>query len=113
MEALKEDPNLGAANRWTVQAKTMAGLHLVLQCLPATAGRLRADPRLSADDGLGIQIETIDLDTEMLDGEPGPCPVPILLAREPPDTRDCLGDSPENVLTGTGKVFKARFLGKG
>jgi hypothetical protein len=103
-EALAEDPNLGAAIRWSAQAKNAAGLRLVLQCLPATADRLRADPRLSADDGAAIQIESIDLDTEMMAGEPGPGPVPVLFAREPHETRESLAESPNNILTGTGTL---------
>jgi hypothetical protein len=99
-DALQENPHLGAAIRWNVQAKNVAALRLVLQCLPATAERLRADPRLTADDGPGIQIETIDLETEMLEGEPGPGPVPTLFAREPRETRTALGDCPRNVFTG-------------
>jgi hypothetical protein len=100
-DALAEDPNLGAAIRWTAQAKNAAGLRLVLQCLPATAERLRVDPRLSADDSPGIHIESIDLETEMLSREPGPGPVPILFTREPQEARDSLGESPGNILTGT------------
>jgi hypothetical protein len=99
-DALQENPHLGAAIRWNVQAKNAGALRLVLQCLPATAERLRADPRLTADDGPGIQIETVDLETEMLEGEPGPGPVPILFTREPRETRAALGDCPRNVFTG-------------
>ncbi len=95
-DALQENPHLGAAIRWNVQAKNSATLRLVLQCLPASAERLRANPRLTADDGPGIQIETVDLETEMLSGEP----VPILFAREPRETRAALGDCPGNILTG-------------
>ncbi len=99
-DALLENPLLGAAIRWTIQAKNTSTLRLVLQCLPATAERLRADPRLTADDGPSIHIETLDLDTEMLDSEPGPGPVPILFAREPRETRIALGENPENILIG-------------
>jgi hypothetical protein len=96
---------MGAAIRWSVQAKNSNSLRLVLQCLPTTAERLRADPRLSADDGPGIQIEMIDLETEMLTKEPGPGPVPILFAREPEEARDSLGSHPGKVITGTAVGF--------
>jgi hypothetical protein len=99
-DALKENPLLGAAIRWTIQAKNQTSLRLILQCLPASAERLRADPRLTADDGPGIQIETVELETEMVNSEPGPGPVPILFAREPQETRLTLGDCPGNVLIG-------------
>ncbi len=103
-DVLAEDPSLGAAIRWTAQAKNSSSLRLVLHCLPASADRLRADPRLSADDGPGIQIESIDLDTEMMTNEPGPGPMPILFAREPQEARISLGESPGNILTGTRNV---------
>ncbi len=100
-EAQEENTHLGAAIRWSVQAKDCSALRLVLQCLPTTAERLRADPRLSADDGPSIHLETIALDVEMMAGEPGPGPVPILFARDPCETRDSLGSNPGNVFTGT------------
>ncbi len=99
-ETQEENPHLGAVIRWTVQAKDSSTLKLVLQCLPTSAEKLRADPRLSADDGPGIHLETIDLEVEMLSGEPGPGPVPILFARDPSETRDSLGSNPGNVITG-------------
>jgi hypothetical protein len=99
-DALLDNPLLGAAIRWSVQAKNTTNMHLVLQCLPSTADRLRADPRLTADDGPSIQIETMELDTEILIGDPGPGPVPILFARDPRETRITLGEHPGNILTG-------------
>jgi hypothetical protein len=99
-DALLDNPLLGAAIRWTVQAKNTSSLRLVLQCLPATAERLRADPRLTADDGPSIHIETLELNTEMLDDEPGPGPVSILFAREPREARITLGEHPGNILIG-------------
>jgi hypothetical protein len=99
-DALIENPQLGAAVRWSVQAKNTTTLRLILQCLPATAERLRADPRLTADDVLCVQIETVDLETEMLDSKPGWRPVPILFARELRETRLVLGDCPGNLHTG-------------
>jgi hypothetical protein len=39
-EAQEENPHLGAAIRWSVQAKDGSALRLVLQCLPTTAERL-------------------------------------------------------------------------
>ncbi len=101
--------HLGAAIRWSVQAKDHSTLRLVLQCLPATAERLRGDPRLSADDGPSIHLETINLDVEMMAGEPGPGPVPILFARDPSETRESLGSNPGNVVTGIEKFLK-KFL---
>jgi hypothetical protein len=99
-EAQEENPHLGAAIRWTIQAKDNSALRLVLQCLPSSAERLRADPRLSADDGPGIHLDTVDLDVEMLTGEPGPGPVPVLFARDPGETRDSLSSNPGNIVTG-------------
>jgi hypothetical protein len=107
-EVQEENVHLGAAIRWSVQAKDHSTLRLVLQCLPATAERLRGDPRLSADDGPSIHLETIDLDVEMMTGEPGPGPVPILFARDPGETRESLGLNPGNVITGIEK-FKNLF----
>ncbi len=99
-EAQEENVHLGAAIRWTVQARDSSSLRLVLQCLPSTAERLRADPRLSADDCQGIHLEVVNLDVEMLTGEPGPGPVPTLFARDPSETRDSLTSCPGNVTTG-------------
>ncbi len=105
-DALADNPLLGAAVRWSVQAKNSATLRLILQCLPATAERLRSDPRLTADDIRCIQIETVDLETEILEGKPGPGPVPILFAREPKETRLALGDCPGNLHTGNLQLKK-------
>jgi hypothetical protein len=99
-EAHEENAHLLAAIRWTVQAKDNSTLRLVLQCLPSSAERLQADPQLSADDGPGIHLESIDLEVEMLAGEPGPGPVPILFARDPSETRDSLGSNPGNIVRG-------------
>jgi hypothetical protein len=104
-DALAVNPHLGAAVRWSIQAKNRDSLRLVFQCLPSTADRLRADPRLTADDFPCIQIETVDLETEMLDSRPGPGPVPILFAREPRETRLTLGECPDNILVGNAKNF--------
>ncbi len=109
-EAQEENPHLGAAIRWTIQAKDNTALRLVLQCLPSSAERLRADPRLSADDGPGIHINTVDLDVEMLTREPGPGPVPVLFARDPSETRDSLSSNPGNIVTGT--AFGRKSIGK-
>jgi hypothetical protein len=106
-DALAANPHLGAAVRWSVQAKNPDSLRLVFQCLPSTAERLRADPRLTADDIPCIQIETVDLETEMLGGRPGPGPVPILFAREPRETRLILGDCPDNILVGNAEIFQS------
>jgi hypothetical protein len=102
----EENPHLGAAIRWTVQAKDSSTLKLVLQCLPTSAERLRADPRLSSDDGPGIHLETVDLEVEMLSGELGLGPVPILFACDPSETRDSLSSNPGNVITGKNFVFE-------
>ncbi len=103
-DALLVNPHLGAAVRWSVQAKNQDSLRLVFQCLPITAERLRADPRLTTDDIACIQIETVDLEAEMLSGQPGPGPVPILFAREPRETRLALGDCPSNILKGNARM---------
>ncbi len=100
-EAVTADPTLGAAIRWNIQAKNVSELRLVLQCLPASADRLRAEPRLSADDCQAIQIEAIDLDTEWLTGEEGPGPVPVLFSRNPEETREILADHPDRIKPGT------------
>jgi hypothetical protein len=110
-EAQEENAHLAAAIRWTVQAKDNSTLQLVLQCLPTSAKRLRADPRLSADDGPGIHLETIDLEAEMLAGEPGPGPVPILFARDPSETRDSLDSNPGNIVRGIDKPGEISIVG--
>ncbi len=99
-ESLEENPSLGAAIRWAVQATAGGGLRLVLQCLPATADRLRAEPRLSADEAPAIILEAMDLETEMLEGDEGPGPVPILFSRDPAETRRILGEWPDRINTG-------------
>ncbi len=45
-EELQTNPGLGAAIRWAIQAKDDKNLRLILQALPATADRLRVEPRL-------------------------------------------------------------------
>ncbi len=109
-DALLDNPLLGAAIRWSIQAKNTTNMRLVLQCLPSTADRLRADPRLTADDGPSIQIKTMELDTEMLIGDPGPGPVPILFARDPRETRITLGEHPGNILTGKRRLWKIHWI---
>ncbi len=103
-EAVTADPSLGAAIRWNIQAKSTSELRLVLQCLPASADRLRAEPRLSADDCQAIQIEVVDLDTEWLNGDEGPGPVPVLFSRNPEETREFLASHPDRIKPGTCRV---------
>ncbi len=100
-EVQQSDPRLGAAIRWAVQAKNDSSLRLVLQCLPATADRLRSEPRLTADDGPAMHLEILELEAEMLEKEDGRGPVPIFFARNPPEVWEVLAEHPERVETGT------------
>ncbi len=100
-EAQQSDPRLGAAIRWAVQAKNDSSLRLVLQCLPATANRLRSEPRLTADDGPAMHLEVLELEAEMLEKGDGRGPVPIFFARNPPEVREVLAEHPERIETGT------------
>ncbi len=99
-DELKANPRLGAALRWAIQAKDDRNLRLILQALPATADRLRADPRLSADDGQAMHLKALDVETEMLEDDDGPGLVPILFARDPPDIREILAKFPDRIRTG-------------
>jgi hypothetical protein len=99
-EELKANPRLGAALRWAIHAKDDQNLRLILQALPATADRLRAEPRLSADDGQAMHLEALDVEAEMLEDDDGPGLVPILFARDPPDIREILAKFPDRIRAG-------------
>jgi hypothetical protein len=62
--------------------------------------RLRAEPRLSADEAPTIILEAMDLEAKMLEGEEGPGPVPILFSRDPAETRRILGEHPDRINPG-------------
>jgi hypothetical protein len=100
-EAIHHNPDLGAAIRWNTQSKGEGDLRLLLQCLPATADRIRAEPRLSADDGPAIHLETIELETEFLGASDGPGLVPVVFARDPREIRELLTEYPDRIETGT------------
>ncbi len=97
---LKANPSLGAALRWAIQAKDKRNLRLILQALPSTADRLRAEPRLSADEGQAMHLEALDVEADMLEEDDGPGLVPILFARDPPEVRDILAKFPGRIRTG-------------
>ncbi len=103
-EELQTNPGLGAAIRWAIQAKDDKNLRLILQALPATADRLRVEPRLSADEGQAMQLEVLDVETEMLEEDDGPGPVPILFARDPPEIRAILAKHPGRIMPGENKT---------
>jgi hypothetical protein len=109
-DELRTDPGLGAALRWAVQAKDNRNLRLILQALPATADRLRAEPRLSADDSRTMHIEVLDVETEWMDGDDGPGPVPVLFARDPPDIREILAKNPDRIKAGKSLTFFGKTL---
>ncbi len=97
---LKANPGLGAALRWAIQAKDKKNLRLILQALPTSADRLRAEPRLSADEGQSMHLEVLDVEAEMLDEDDGPGLVPVLFARDPPEVREILAKFPDRIKTG-------------
>jgi hypothetical protein len=97
---LKANPSLGAALRWAIQAKDKRNLRLLLQALPTTADRLRAEPRLSADEGQAMHLEALEVEADMLEEDDGPGLVPILFARDPPEVRDILAKFPNRIKTG-------------
>jgi hypothetical protein len=46
----QEDHDLGAALRWSIQARYIDHLTITLQCLPQPASKIRKDSKLSADE---------------------------------------------------------------
>jgi hypothetical protein len=103
-DELQSNPGLGAAIRWAVQAKDDKNLRLILQALPATADRLRAEPRLSVDKGQAMQLEVLNVETEMLAEDDGSGLVRILFARDPPDIWEILAKFPDRIKTGKDNV---------
>jgi hypothetical protein len=95
-----EDPNLGAAVRWTVQATPQGGLRLILQGLPGGARRLRSDPHLAADETEAITLDYFDAQVDTKETTPCKGPIPVLFARDPASVTEILNEQPQKVHTG-------------
>jgi hypothetical protein len=95
-----EDPNLGAAVRWTVQATPQGGLRLLLQGLPGGARRLRSEPHQAADEAEAITLESFDAQVDFKERAPCRGPVPVLFARDPAAVTEALNERPEKVHAG-------------
>jgi hypothetical protein len=95
-----EDPNLGAAVRWTVQATPQGGLRLLLQGLPGGARRLRSEPHLAADEAEAITLESFDAQADINERSPCRGPIPVLFARDPAAATEALNERPEKVHVG-------------
>ncbi len=100
-EAKEVTAGLGASIRWCLQAKNDHEVRLILQSLPEPAAQLRSEPILTGDDIAAIHLEAVDLEAEMLAGDPCHGLVPIVFARDPETVRQELGDHPERIHTGT------------
>jgi hypothetical protein len=100
LEAKEGTAGLGASIRWCLQAKNDHEVRLILQSLPAPAAQLRSEPILTGDDIAAIHLEAVDLEAEMLAGDPCHGMVPIVFARDPETVRQELGDHPERIHTG-------------
>jgi hypothetical protein len=99
-EAKQENPELGASIRWCLQARENGKPKLVLQSLPAGAGKLRCDPRLTADETAAIHLETIDLVADLIPGNPSEGFVPVIFARNPETVKKELADHPDRLQIG-------------
>jgi hypothetical protein len=95
-----EDPNLGAAVRWTVQATPQGGLRLLLQGLPGGARRLWSEPHLAADETEAITLESFDALADINERSPCRGPIPVLFARDPGAVAEALNERPEKVHVG-------------
>jgi hypothetical protein len=95
-----EDPNLGAAVRWTVQATPQGGLRLLLQELPGGAHRLRSEPHLAADEAEAITLESFDAQADIKERAPCRGPIPVLFARDPDAAMEALSERPKKVHIG-------------
>jgi hypothetical protein len=95
-----ENPEMGAALRWSVQAPDDQRLTLVLQGLPRPASFLRRDGRLTADTCCGVELARVRLETHFESQGAYRGPQPVLFSRHPEQTKEGLFDHPEAVLDG-------------
>ncbi len=100
-EAKESTAGLGASIRWCLQARNDHEVRLILQSLPAPASQLRSEPILTGDDIAAIHLEAVDLEAEMLAGDPCTGLVPTVFARDPETVRQELGAHPERIHAGT------------
>lgn len=97
--ARASNPDLGAAVRWAVLASA-DGLKLVWQGMPASAGKLNKDPRLSNDACPAIGLSSFELEADISTVGPLSGPKPVLFSRSPSKTLESLKKTPAALATG-------------
>jgi hypothetical protein len=80
VDVAKEDPGLGQRSSGPSRQRARKGFSWSSND-SLSSDRLRTEPCLSTNRGPDIQIKTLDLDTEMLEGKAGPGPVPPVCSR--------------------------------
>ena len=82
-DAHKANPDIGAAFRWSIQARNNNALSITLQCLPKPAAKLKRDSKLCADEAPTIILETITASTPLTTTNGFSIPKPVLFSRDP------------------------------
>ena len=103
---ITNDPEIGAALRWSVQARgdrRNVDLWLVLQGLPRPAGYLRKDARFNTDHCGAIEVMATKLAVSFQEDEPCQGPIPVLFSRDVEKTKKELAANPE--LLHPGKIL--------
>ena len=101
-EAHKTNPEIGAALRWSIQAKNNDSLSITLQCLPKPATKLKRDSRFCADEAPTIVLESITANTPLLTSNGFSIPKPVLFAKDPSALATSINKEPS--ITHKGKI---------
>jgi hypothetical protein len=103
-EAHKSNPEVGAALRWSIQAKNNDTLSITLQCLPKPATKLKRDSKLCADEAPTIILEAITANTPLLTCNGFSIPKPVLFSKDPSTLATSINKEP--ALIHKGKLNK-------
>jgi hypothetical protein len=98
--AREQDPDLGAAIRWSLQARKPTGLRIVLQGLPALATSIKRSAELSAEDGPTVCLDSARVLFQQEEAHLAGGPTPILFARDPAAATESLSAYPDNIREG-------------
>ncbi len=98
--AQEQDPDLGAAVRWALQARKPTGLRLILQGLPASATSIKRNAELTAEDGPTVSLDTVRVLFQQEEAHLAGGPSPVLFARDPEAAMESLSAYPDNIREG-------------